>query len=114
VALELSAPAEQDHVRKLRVLKQAAQVFGQPTVRNLHLNYHSIEKNFERQVQVTRSLSDPDWISSVDPYPDPDSESGSKSRRAKITQKNRKKVKKFHVLKCWMFSFDGLKAFCSL
>jgi hypothetical protein len=27
------------------------------------------------------------------------------SRRAKMTNKNRKKVKKYHVLKRWMFSF---------
>jgi hypothetical protein len=32
--------------------------------------------------------------------------SGSESRRAKMTQKNRKKVKKIHVLKSWMFSFE--------
>jgi hypothetical protein len=32
--------------------------------------------------------------------------SGSGSRRAKITHKY-KKVKNFHVLKCWMFSFEG-------
>ncbi len=32
-----------------------------------------------------------------------DSDSGSGSRRAKITHKK----KKFHVLKCWMFSFEG-------
>jgi hypothetical protein len=44
---------------------------------------------------------DPDSIRSVDP----DSESGS--RRAKITHKNRIMLRKFHVLKCWMFSFDG-------
>jgi hypothetical protein len=24
-----------------------------------------------------------------------------------MTHKNRKKKKKFHVLKCWMFSFEG-------
>jgi hypothetical protein len=34
--------------------------------------------------------------------PDPDSESGS--RKANMIHKNRKN-KKFHVLKCWMFSF---------
>jgi hypothetical protein len=33
--------------------------------------------------------------------------SGSGSRRAKITHKKRKKVNKFHVLNCWMFSFEG-------
>ncbi len=32
--------------------------------------------------------------------------SGSVSRRSKMIYKNRKKVKKFHVLKCWMFSFE--------
>jgi hypothetical protein len=31
---------------------------------------------------------------SLDPYPDPDSQSGSGSRRAKITHKNRKKLLK--------------------
>ncbi len=30
----------------------------------------------------------------------------SGSRRAKITHKNCKKLR-FHVLKCWMFSFEG-------
>ncbi len=57
---------------------------------------------------VSRSLGsgfglDPDLIRSVDP----DSESGSGSRRVKMTHKIRKKIKKFHVLKCWMFSFEG-------
>jgi hypothetical protein len=33
--------------------------------------------------------------------------SGSGSRRAKMTHKNRKKFTKFHVLKCRMFSFEG-------
>jgi hypothetical protein len=37
--------------------------------------------------------------------PDPDSEAGSK--KEKITNKNRKKVKKCHVLKCWMSFFEG-------
>jgi hypothetical protein len=44
------------------------------------------------------SVSDPDWgpdsIRSMDPDPNP--ESGSGSRRAKITRNNRKS-KKFHV-----------------
>ncbi len=41
--------------------------------------------------------------------------SGYGSRRAKITHKNRKKVNKFHYLKCWMFSFEGWRLFsCSL
>jgi hypothetical protein len=47
---------------------------------------------------------DPDSFGSVDP--DPYSESGSGSRRAKMTHKSRK-IKKFHVLKCWMYSFDS-------
>jgi hypothetical protein len=38
--------------------------------------------------------------------PDPHLESRSGSRRAKITHKYRKS-KKYHVLKCWMFSFEG-------
>jgi hypothetical protein len=46
---------------------------------------------------------DPDSIRSVDPYPD--LESGSRSRQ-KMTQKN-KKIKKFHVLECWIVSFEG-------
>jgi hypothetical protein len=51
-------------------------------------------------------IADPDSIGSVDP--DSDLESGSGSRRAKMTHKNRKKFKKkFHVLKCWMASFES-------
>jgi hypothetical protein len=46
-------------------------------------------------------------MESLDPYPDPDSQSGSGSRRAKITHKNRKNVNEFPFLKCWMFSFEG-------
>jgi hypothetical protein len=42
------------------------------------------------------------------------SASASGSRRAKMTHKSTvEKINKFHVLKCWMFSFKGLK-FCSL
>jgi hypothetical protein len=52
---------------------------------------------------------DPDSIRSADPDPDPDFGSGSGSRRIIMTHKNSKK--KFHVLKCWMFSFD-LRAAC--
>jgi hypothetical protein len=48
-------------------------------------------------------------MGSLDPYPD--LQSGSESRRAKMAQKNRKKVIKispFEVLAhCWMFSFEG-------
>jgi|688.fasta_scaffold554367_2 hypothetical protein len=47
------------------------------------------------------SVSDPDPVRSVDPDP----ESGSGSRKAKMTQENI--YKKFHVLKCCMFSFEG-------
>jgi hypothetical protein len=48
---------------------------------------------------------DPDSIRPVDP--DPDSESGSESRRAKMTHKRRKFFVKVHVLKCWMASFES-------
>jgi hypothetical protein len=40
---------------------------------------------------------DPQWFLSA----------GSGSGRAKKSLKNSKKVKKFHVLKCWMFSFSS-------
>ncbi len=33
---------------------------------------------------------------------------GSGSRREKMSLKNRR-VKKFHVLKCWVFSFEGYR-----
>jgi hypothetical protein len=52
---------------------------------------------------------DPDSIGSVDQ--DPDSESGSGSRRAKMTHK---KIKEFHVLKCWMASFESCRLFSNL
>jgi hypothetical protein len=49
--------------------------------------------------------------SGLDPYSigpvDPDPESGSGSRRAKMTHKSRKKFEKVHVLKCWMASFES-------
>ncbi len=48
---------------------------------------------------------DPDLIGSVDPGPD--SESGSGSRRAKMTHKSKRKFVKVHVLKCWMASFES-------
>ncbi len=51
------------------------------------------------------SLLDPDSIRSVDP--DPYVEPGSRSRRAKMTHKSRKKIKKFHILKFWMFFFES-------
>jgi hypothetical protein len=50
------------------------------------------------------SVSDPDSTRPVDP--DPASESGSRYRRATMTHKNRKSFK-FHVSKCWIFSFEG-------
>ncbi len=51
----------------------------------------------------TGSELDPDSIRPVELNQDSDSGSGSGSRRAKP----HKKVKKFHVLKCCMFSFDS-------
>jgi hypothetical protein len=48
---------------------------------------------------------DSDFIGSVDP--DLDSESGSGSRRARMTHRSRKILKKVHGLKCWMFSFES-------
>jgi hypothetical protein len=53
---------------------------------------------------------DPYSIGLVDPDPDPYSEfgSGSGSRRAKMTNKSRKKFVKVHVLKCWMASFSSI------
>jgi hypothetical protein len=50
------------------------------------------------EYQYFRSGLDPESIRSVDP------ESGS--RRAKLPTKI-ENVEKFHVLKCWMFSFEG-------
>jgi hypothetical protein len=56
-----------------------------------------------------RIRMDPHQFELLDPDPDPHSNcgSGSGSRRAKMTHKNRKKVQNFHVLRCWMFSFEG-------
>jgi hypothetical protein len=51
------------------------------------------------------SVLDPSSIGSVDP--DPYSESGSGSRRAKMTHKSRQYLVKVHVLKCWMASFEN-------
>ncbi len=53
------------------------------------------------------SVLDPYSIGSLDPDPDPYSESGSGSRRAKLTHKSRKILVKVHVLKCWMASFES-------
>jgi hypothetical protein len=51
---------------------------------------------------------DPHKFELLDPDPDPHTNcgSGSGSRRAKMTPKNRK-GQNFHLLKCWMFSFEG-------
>jgi hypothetical protein len=46
---------------------------------------------------------------SLDSYADPDSQSGSGTRRAKMNHKNKIKINKFHFLKCRMFSFEGLR-----
>jgi hypothetical protein len=43
----------------------------------------------------------------MDPDTDSESGSGSGSRRAKMTHKNRKKLRNFNILKCGMFSFEG-------
>jgi pimeloyl-ACP methyl ester carboxylesterase len=59
---------------------------------------------------------DPDLMGSLDPYPDPDSQSGS--GRAKLPSKIKKMIK-FHFLKCWMFScsldvlYGGLEISCN-
>jgi hypothetical protein len=49
---------------------------------------------------------DPDWIR-IQSGQWTDSESGSGSRRAKMTHKSRKKFVKVHVLKCGMASFES-------
>ncbi len=49
---------------------------------------------------------DPDSIRSVDPDPDTYSESGSGEGGQKLPRKV-EKIKKFHVLKCWFFSFES-------
>ncbi len=54
------------------------------------IEHQSITSEILREVPYT-SVSDPDSIRYVDPYPDLDLESGSGSRRAKITHKNIKK-----------------------
>jgi hypothetical protein len=55
-------------------------------------------------LSVYRSVVDTDSMGSLGP--DPDSQSGSGTRRAKITQIYLKTFNKF-LLKCWMFSFEG-------
>ncbi len=62
-----------------------------------------------RRIKQKTSFVDtnPDSMVSLDPYQDPDSQSGSGSRRAKNTEKHRKKLIQFHFWKCLMFFFDG-------
>ncbi len=70
------------------------------------MNEETVSKNWiiSEYIKVGRAkISVSDSIRSL--HLDPDSESGSGSRSAKMTHKKRKKVKK-HVSKCWMFSFE--------
>ncbi len=73
-----------------------------------YLRFSLVEKKSKSKIAesgVTRGHSrflDLDSIRTVDQDP----ESGSGSRRAKMTHKNRKKFRKF-ILKCLMFSFEG-------
>jgi hypothetical protein len=58
---------------------------------------------------------EPDWIriqwGFLDLYPD--AQSGSGYKRAKMTQK-KGKADKLHLLKCWMFSFEGGRPFFAI
>jgi hypothetical protein len=68
--------------------------------------FKKLQKSFYKKgkkVTHKNRVADPDSIGSVDP----DSESGSGSRRAKMTHKSRQKFVKVHVLKCWMASFES-------
>jgi hypothetical protein len=57
---------------------------------------------------ATSNFSDPDLIRTIGSEDaDPDSESASGFRRAKMNHKKTEKAKKLHVLKCWTFSFEG-------
>jgi hypothetical protein len=55
-------------------------------------------------------VSDQDSIRSVDPDPDPiripDPDLGGQKCPTKV-----EKIKKFHVLNCWMFSFESCRLF---
>jgi hypothetical protein len=73
---------------------------GQPRDRMAH---KFMSKEF-RTMQTMVEDPDPDWIRIQS---GPDSESGSGSRRAKMTHKSRKKFVKVHVFKCWMASFES-------
>ncbi len=66
-----------------------------------HLNTSEMDNS----LLASGSWLDPDSIGPVDPDTDPDS--GSGSRKAKMTHNSRKKFVKVHVLKCWMASFEG-------
>jgi hypothetical protein len=57
--------------------------------------------------KIERRLSNKNKDSRRVVDPDPYSESGSGSRRAKMTHKSRQKFVKVHVLKCWMASFES-------
>jgi hypothetical protein len=70
------------------------------------LTFSDLSSWIDRQAlhQIYRWEPDPDWIRSVDPDPE-----GQKWWTTKI-----EKVKKFHVLKFWMFSFEGWRVLLSL
>jgi hypothetical protein len=60
----------------------------------------------QNQACGSGSELDPDSIRSMDPDP----VFGIRIQEGKNDQQKKKKIKKFHVLKCWMFSFF----FCNL
>ncbi len=51
------------------------------------------------------SVSDPDSVGSVDPDSEPDPDPGGQKMTHKNDPQKLKFFYKFHVLKCWMFSF---------
>jgi hypothetical protein len=63
-----------------------------------------LERISEKDMGSRVADPDPNSIGSVDPAPY--SESGSGSRRTKITHKTRNFFE-IYVLKCWMFSFES-------
>ncbi len=92
---------------------------GRDRVHSLHTRHHRKQacsctkyRKFRCRYKCCGSGSvsglDPDSIGSVDP--DPYSESGSGSRRAKMIHKHRKKVNKFHFFEVLDVLFWGLKA----
>ncbi len=82
----------------------------------MYLNFEDFFDIFVKNALFDIFLIDPDSVESLDPYRDPDSQSGfttgSESRRAKITHKKCKKVNSFQFFKCWMFFFAVFS--CSL